>query len=334
MEVPMTTALEKPASSSSPNFDTALQEFAVQVDGLTKRFGDFTAVDHASFDVPKGSIFGFLGPNGAGKTTTLGMMLGLIPATAGTARILGYDIRTNLPDALRRTGAMVERPALYPYMSGRDNLRLWAYLAGIHDAERVERALEMVDLTQRANAKFGSYSTGMKQRLGIATALLRDPELIILDEPTSGLDPAGQREIRALILNLAQEGRTVILSSHILYEVQEICTDVAIINRGRMIASGKMEDVLHSRDAIEVRVDRPNDAVPFLEQLPDVEEVDLVDGLAVVTVDLARIGQINRMLVEAGFDVTELRPRQRRLEDQFLALTGPDPRQGEDHGTS
>jgi ABC-2 type transport system ATP-binding protein len=297
---------------------------AIEVENLTKRFGPFTAVDSVSFSVPRGSIFGFLGPNGAGKTTTLGVILGLIPATSGTARILGHDIRTHLPEALAGTGAMVEKPALYPYLSGRDNLRLWAYLAGIDDLQRVENALAEVDLTGRADAKFGSYSTGMKQRLGIATALLRDPELVILDEPTNGLDPAGQREIRSLIRRLAKSGRTVILSSHLLYEVQELCTHVAIINHGRLIASGLMEDVLQQHDSIEIRVDRPEDAQPFIEQLDDVERVDLVDDLIVVTVDAARTGSINRMLVEAGFEVTELRPRQRKLEDEFLALTRSD----------
>lgn len=310
------------------------RENAIEVDGLTRRFGSFVAVDHVSFQVPAGSIFGFLGPNGAGKTTTLGIMLGLIPASDGTARIFGHDIHSNLPEALARTGAMVEKPALYPYMSGRDNLRLWAYLAGIDDPDRVERALEDVDLTARANAKFGSYSTGMKQRLGIATALLRDPDLVILDEPTSGLDPAGQREIRALIRGLAATGRTVVLSSHLLYEIQEICTDVAIINHGRLIVGGRMEDVLQTRDSIEIRVDRPDDARPFIEQLPEVEQVDIVDELVVVTVDAAQAGPINRKLVEAGFDVTGLRPRTRRLEDEFLALTGTPSQNGASDDTN
>ncbi len=310
------------------------QESAIEVRNLTKRFGAFTAVDSVSFDVPRGSIYGFLGPNGAGKTTTLGVMLGLIPATSGTARILGHDIRTHLPEALQRTGAMVEKPALYPYLSGRDNLRLWAYLAGIDNLERVESSLAEVDLLQRADAKFGSYSTGMKQRLGIATALLRDPDLVILDEPTNGLDPAGQREIRALIRRLAKSGRTVILSSHLLYEVQEICTDVAIINNGRLIAQGRMEDVLHSGDSLELRIDRPEDAGPFLEQLPDVTKVELVDDLVVVRTDADNAGLINRKLIEAGFEVTELRPRQRRLEDQFLTLTGTDRGTGGAHDTA
>ncbi len=310
------------ARSSNGHLQSNAVAPAIEVEELTRRFGSFVAVDHVSFTVPSGSIFGFLGPNGAGKTTALGMMLGLIPTSSGTARILGHDIHTNLPDALARTGAMVEKPALYPYMSGRDNLRLWAYLAGIDDPERVERALQEVDLTARADATFGSYSTGMKQRLGIATALLRDPELVILDEPTNGLDPAGQREIRALIRRLAASGRTVVLSSHLLYEVQEVCTDVAIINHGKLITTGRMQDVLHTRDSIEIQVDRPLDAAPFIEHLSDVDQVHIVDDLLVVTVDTSFAGAINRKLIEAGFEVSGLRPRQRRLEDEFLALTG------------
>jgi ABC-2 type transport system ATP-binding protein len=313
---------------AGPDLQTSRSN-AIEVDRLTRRFGSFVAVDQVSFSVPAGSIFGFLGPNGAGKTTTLGMVLGLIPASSGTARIFGHDIHTNLPEALSRTGAMVEKPALYPYMSGRDNLRLWAYLAGIDDPERVERALREVDLTERADATFGSYSTGMKQRLGIATALLRDPDLVILDEPTSGLDPAGQREIRALITRLAESGRTVILSSHLLYEVQEVCTDVAIIDHGRLITSGPMEDVLHTQDAIEIEVDRPDDAGPFVEQLPEVSHVDITDGLITVSVSVDQAGPINRRLIEAGFEVSGLRPRQRRLEDEFLSLTGTAAMNGE-----
>jgi ABC-2 type transport system ATP-binding protein len=300
-------------------------EPAVIVDRLKKKFGDFTAVDEISYEVPQGSIFGFLGPNGAGKTTSLGVMLGLIPATSGTATIFGYDIHRNLPEVLKRTGAMVERPALYPYMSGRDNLRLWAYLAGISDNERVEQALASVDLLARADAKFGSYSTGMKQRLGIATALLRDPDLVILDEPTNGLDPAGQREIRSLIRSLAAQGRTVMLSSHLLYEVQEICTDVAIINRGKLIASGPMSDVLQAKSSIEIRVDRPDDAEQLLQQIPEISDIQSVDGLLVLHVEQSLSGRINRELVEAGIEVTELRPRQRKLEDEFISLTSNPP---------
>jgi ABC-2 type transport system ATP-binding protein len=316
------TAIEERVRAEKTNTTPGFAAPAVIVDRLTKRFGNFTAVDAISFEVPTGSIFGFLGPNGAGKTTSLGVMLGLIPATSGTASILGHDIHTDLPRALERTGAMVEKPALYPYLSGRENLRYWAWLAGIDDPARIEESLAAVDLVDRADATFGSYSTGMKQRLGIATALLRDPDLVILDEPTNGLDPAGQREIRALIRGLADEGRTVILSSHLLYEVQEVCTHVAIISRGKLIASGEMADVLQSRSSIEIRVDRPADAAPFLRQIPGVNEVQEVDRKLVVYVSQGQAGALNRMLVEAGFEVTELRPRQRRLEDEFLALTG------------
>jgi len=211
---------------------------AIEFAGLTKRFGTFVAVNRLTFSVPAGSVFGFLGPNGAGKTTTIGMLLGLIEPDEGTATIFGHDVRTDLPAALARTGALVERPSFYPYLSGRTNLRLMARIAGIDDPKRIDAALEMVDLTARANANFGGYSQGMKQRLGIAAALLLEPDLLILDEPTNGLDPAGQHEIRSLIRDLASAGRTIFLSSHLLHEVQEICTHVAIIHRGTLIASG------------------------------------------------------------------------------------------------
>lgn len=294
---------------------------SVVVEGLTKRFGSFTAVDSVSFSVPTGSIYGFLGPNGAGKTTTLGMMLGLVPATSGSVRLLGYDTATHLHAALRRTGAMVERPGLYPYLTGRQNLELWAYLAGIRDPKRIDEALATVDLHRRADAKFGSYSTGMKQRLGIATALLRNPDLVILDEPTSGLDPAGQREVRQLVKSLSESGRTVMLSSHLLYEVQEVCTDVAIIDRGKLVTAGSMDEILATRDSIEIKVDRPADAEAFVAHLPHVERVTMIEGRLVVGVPVSEAGSINRQLIQAGFEVTELKPREQRLEDHFLSLT-------------
>src|SRR5690606_12737347 len=171
-----------------------------------------------SFVVPHGSVFGFLGPNGAGKTTTIGMMLGLIPPDAGEVEILGYDIRTSLPDVLANTGAVVEEPAFYPYLSGRKNLEIVAALRGVEDPAVIDELLDTVGLTDRAEANFGGYSTGMKQRLGLASVLIGQPQLLILDEPTSGLDPAGQREIRMLLKEIAKAGRTVILSSHQLVE--------------------------------------------------------------------------------------------------------------------
>lgn len=297
-------------------------EIAVEIVGLTKRFGDFVAVDSLSFGVPKGSIFGFLGPNGAGKTTTLGMLLGLIPFDSGSAKVLGFDVRTQLHQALERTGALVERPAFYPYLTGRQNLSLLGQLAGIHDRQVVNRALEEVDLLSRADAKFGSYSTGMKQRLGIAAALIRQPELIILDEPTSGLDPAGQLEIRNLVRDLAQAGRTIVLSSHLLNEVQQVCTHVAIIDRGRLVQTGSLSQILSAEDVVEVRVvDRAEQAAELLRQMDHIQQVEVLDGQLVVEASADRCAVINRALIEAGFDVSSLQARESRLEERFLDLT-------------
>ncbi|MGA7670723.1 MAG: ABC transporter ATP-binding protein [Nitrolancea sp.] len=325
----MTTTIERPTSSlnqtHAPNGrkpPDRVVENAVEIHGLSKRFGQFTAVDSLSFDVPTGSIFGFLGPNGAGKTTTLGMLLGLVPYDAGGATMLGCDIHTQLPEALSRTGALVERPAFYPYLSGRRNLALFARVAGINDSARIQRALEEVDLLSRADAKFGGYSTGMKQRLGIAAALIRQPELIILDEPTSGLDPAGQLEIRNLVRELAGAGRTILLSSHLLNEVQQVCTHVAIIDKGRLVQTGTLEQLLTGESVVEIRVvDRTPEAARFLRDFPGVSNVDILDGRLIVKVPADQCANINRALVVAGFDVNGLNPRESKLEERFLDLT-------------
>ncbi len=308
-----------------PNGRTALaesREKAVEITGLTKRFGSYTAVDALSFSVPRGSIFGFLGPNGAGKTTTLGMLLGLVPIDGGTATLLGFDVRTNLMQALARTGALVERPAFYPYLTGRQNLTLLARLAGINDQVVVDRSLHDVDLTERANAKFGGYSTGMKQRLGIAAALIKQPDLIILDEPTSGLDPAGQLEIRNLVRDLASAGRTILLSSHLLNEVQEVCTHVAIIDRGKLIQTGLLDEILAQEEVVEIRVvEGVEQARDLLQELPDIKRVEILDGRLILDAPAEQAAIVNRALIEAGFDISSLSARQSKLEERFLDLT-------------
>lgn len=303
------------------NAQTGSNKPAIVLDGLTKRFGAFTAVDNLSFTVPGGSIFGFLGPNGSGKTTTLGMLLGLVPRDGGTAELLGHNIDHDLSAGLARTGAMVERPGFYPYLSGRQNLTLFARLAGVSDAAVIERTLEAVDLTQRADARFGGYSTGMKQRLGMAAALIKQPDLLVLDEPTSGLDPAGQREIRALIQEIASQRRTVILSSHLLHEVQEICTHVAIIDRGQLVISGTLADILGAPDIVEFRVDRVDEARDLILDMPCVKRVEIDTDYLLAEMAADQSGTVNRALVMAGFDVREVRPRESQLEERFLALT-------------
>ena len=296
-------------------------EYAVRIADLTKRFGQFTAVDSLSFTVPHGSIFGFLGPNGAGKTTTIGMMLGLTPPDAGTVEILGYDTRRSLGDVLAHTGAIVEGPAFYPYLSGRKNLEMVASLRGIDDRRTIDGLIETVGLTERADANFGGYSQGMQQRLGLASALIGDPQLLILDEPTGGLDPAGQREIREFLMNLAKSGKTVMLSSHQLAEVQEICSHLAIIDHGRLVVAGPLSEIVGEERELEIGVDRPEEAARLLSGMAEVEEVRQQDERVVVLANQEFAATINRALVERGFEVHMIRPHQDMLESRFLALT-------------
>ncbi|RIK46771.1 MAG: ABC transporter ATP-binding protein [Chloroflexi bacterium] len=299
----------------------ASQVPAIELRGLTKRFKEFTAVDALTFSVPSGSIYGFLGPNGAGKTTTIGMLLGLTPPDAGSALIFGHDSARELPAVLARTGALLERPSFYPYLSGRRNLALLARVAGINDANVIEHALQQVGLTERADATFNGYSQGMRQRLGLAAALITEPDLLILDEPTNGLDPAGQREIQALLREIAAAGRTVFVSSHLLHEVQELCSHVAIIDHGKLVAAGPLAEILASGERLLLRVDRPDEAAALLRGLPAVRDVVLSDGRLVVDAPSERAADLNRALVQAGFAVSELRPREGELEERFLALT-------------
>ncbi|MBI4339787.1 MAG: ATP-binding cassette domain-containing protein, partial [Chloroflexi bacterium] len=209
-----------------------MSEQVIEARGLTKRFGRVLAVDDLSLQVPAGGVFGLLGPNGSGKTTTVGMVLGVVRPTAGEVRLFGGDGKTGRLEALRRIGAILEAPAFYPYLSGRANLTYFQGISGKGSPEEVDRLLELVGLTQRAQSKYNTYSLGMKQRLGIAYALLGDPELMLLDEPTNGLDPAGMAEVRELIRSLGRGKRTVVLASHLLHEVEQVCDTVAILSRG------------------------------------------------------------------------------------------------------
>src|SRR3990170_7429111 len=206
--------------------------------GLSKRYGRLLALQDMNLAVPRGRVYGFLGPNGAGKTTTIGVILGLLAGTGGHVELFGLDTRTHRPEALRRTGAILEGQAYYPLLSGRDNLRVWSAVTGNATAQRIDEVLELVGLAGRARDKVRTFSQGMKQRLGLASALLHDPELLVLDEPTNGLDPAGMREFRDLIRELARKGKTVFVSSHLLGEVQQTCDDVGTLKGGRLLAEG------------------------------------------------------------------------------------------------
>ena len=286
--------------------------------GLTKRFGATLAVDEVSFEVEPGTVVSLVGHDGAGKTTTLRMLLGLVRPTSGRALVLGAP--PGSPEGLARIGAMVETPAFYPFLSGRDNLRVLARYAGIPEA-RVEPALEQVGLMGRETDSFGTYSLGMKQRLGVAAALLKDPELLILDEPTNGLDPGGMAEMRSLIGRLGRGNRAVLLSSHLMTEVEQICDRVGVIRGGTLVAEGTVDE-LRGRDTLRVRAEPAEQAARLVAAMPGVTRVAFGSGGALrVTTDQEAAAAINRALVSAGIAVSELRPERASLEEVFLELT-------------
>ena len=294
-------------------------DLLVETRGLTKRYGRrITAVDNLDLSVRRGEVYGFLGPNGAGKTTTLRMLLGLIRPSSGTARVLGK--KPGDPEGLSRVGALVESPAFYPYLSGKDNLRVMARYSGV-PYWRVDEALITVELQGRAKDKFRKYSLGMKQRLGVAAALLKDPDLLILDEPTNGLDPKGMADIRALIRKLGQGNRTVLLSSHLLGEVEQICDRVGVVRKGKLVAEGTVSEI-RGREGLLVRAKPLEEASYIAARLAGVEEATVVDGALRLIVDPGRAAEINGKLVSAGISVSELRPAEQSLEEVFLELTG------------
>ena len=295
----------------------------VVTDHLTRRYGPRTAVDEVSLTVRRGEVYGFLGPNGAGKTTTMRMLLGQVRPTSGDARVL--DGSPGDPAVLRRVGALIEGPGFYPYLSGRDNLRVLARYTGLSDAS-VDLALEQVDLTGRSGDTFKSYSLGMKQRLGVAAALLGDPDLLILDEPTNGLDPAGMADMRALVRRLAAHGQTVMLSSHLLDEVQQICDRVGVINHGRLLAQSTVSE-LRGASVVQLRAEPADRVRTVLSRVAPGRARRLDDGTIRIEQDAASIPALTRDLVRAGAEVFEIRPVGRTLEEVFFELTG-DQEQG------
>jgi ABC-2 type transport system ATP-binding protein len=285
--------------------------------GLTKRYGDLAAVDDVDLTVRSGEVYGFLGPNGAGKTTTLRMVLGLIRPTAGSVRVLG---RTPGPGRLDGVGALIEGPAFYPYLSGLDNLRVLARYTGVPDA-RIDSVLDLVDLANRANDSYRTYSLGMKQRLGVAAALLKDPRLLVLDEPTNGLDPAGMAEMRVLIRRLGAAGRTVLLSSHLLGEVEQICDRVGVISGGRLVAESTVAE-LRGDATLWVTAEPLDKAAELVRSLLGPDRVRVRDAGLELAVPADRAAWINGELVDSGVAVSELRRHERDLEAVFLELTG------------
>jgi len=298
---------------------TQTADNVVATHSLTKRYGQaITAVDGLDLEVHHGEVFGFLGPNGAGKTTTLRMLLGLIRPTSGSAQVVGR--RPGDPAGLARIGSLVESPAFYPYLSGRENLKVVADYAGLPQV-RIDAALDEVELLPRAKDRFGTYSMGIKQRLAVAAALIKEPELMILDEPTNGLDPQGVVEMRSLIRQLGSGSRTVLLSSHLLNEVEQICDRVAIIRKGKLVAQGRVDE-LRGQASLIVKATPSDAARQSLVQMLGQAAVSGVDGTLRLSVNPDRAADINAALVSAGIRVSELRPAERTLEEVFLSLTG------------
>ena len=311
-------------AAAGPDAETAL---AIRTTGLTKRFpGGQVAVDAVDLAVPHGAVYGFLGPNGSGKTTTIRILLGLVAATAGQIELLGEPMPRSGATVLPRVGALVEGPAFHPYLSGRDNLlRLDAgdrTVPGRATRARVDSALERVGLTAAATKRYRTYSLGMRQRLGLAAALLRPRELLVLDEPTNGLDPQGTREVRHLLREASAEGSTVFVSSHLLSEIEQVCTDVGVMSQGRLVFQGSLPD-LRAAAGVRVRVETsmPEAAATVLTRLgtgrPELRPDGVVAELGTVPSD-----KVTADLVAAGIDVRQLVVERPDLEDLFVALTG------------
>ncbi len=291
----------------------------VETHGLTKRYGSgVLAVDSVDMSVRRGEVYGFLGPNGAGKTTTLRMLVGLIKPTSGTAVVAGHQ--PGEPAGLARIGSLIESPGFYPYLSGRENLRVVADLASV-DQKRVDEVLDIVELASRAGRKFGTYSTGMKQRLGVAAALLKDPDLLILDEPTNGLDPQGMAEMRKLIKDIGQGDRTVLLSSHLLGEVEQICDRVGVISNGHLVKQSTVQELL-GEEGVLVRAHPIDQAQELLTKMFGPAAISRQDGAIRLKTKPQNSLEINRRLTAVGIGVSELRPFERSLEEVFFQLTG------------
>lgn len=300
----------------------ASQDYIIETERLTKHYGTVTAVDGLSLRVPRGGVFGLLGPNGSGKTTTMSILLGLVRPSSGSMRLFGRDINDGHDEALRRIGAIVENPAFYPHLSGRANLRFFQGIGQRGSTSEVDRLLSLVELSGRANSAYHTYSLGMKQRLGIAYTLLGDPELVFLDEPTNGLDPAGVAEVRDLIKRLGAGGRTVVLSSHLLHEVEQVCDRVAILSRGRMIRQGKVQDLLRGNGAVRLKTTDDARARQVLASLDWVSGVTEEQGYMMVEAPTELSGDLTRALAQQESFVTEMSPVRVSLESFFLEVTG------------
>jgi ABC-2 type transport system ATP-binding protein len=297
-----------------------MTNIVLQTNNLTKTFGKLKAVDSVDITAYEGEVFGFLGPNGAGKTTTLGMALGLVHPSTGEVTVLGERVTPNNTRVLRNVGALLGAPAFVPYLSAWDNIELVSRLTPGVDKKRINEVIELVGLTDSASRKVGKFSTGMKQRVGLAMALVHRPRFVILDEPTNGLDPAGMREIRQLLRNLAENGTSVLLSSHLLNEVQQVCDRIAVLNWGHVVAQGRVEDLLNGgKPSVRLTVNDTGAAVRALESLTGVENVQASgDTLIIMGVTSQTV---MKHLLEHHIIPTEITAQKSDLESLFMDVT-------------
>ena len=312
--------------TDSRDTSTTQDQWAVETHGLTKRFGKNVAVDDVELLVPRGCAFGYLGPNGAGKTTLIRVLLGLTRADAGTMSLLGYPVPRRRAAALARVGAIVDEPRFHGHLTGRQNLQILAAAREPAAKDRIGPSLERVGILHRADDRVSKYSMGMRQRLGVAACLIGDPQLLILDEPMNGLDPAGMQDMRDMILSLVAEGRTVVLSSHLLDEVERTCDAVAIVDRGKVIRQGAIADLLSGTSlALQVECSEPDRARSLLEATHIGATVEAGPGGLGIGLPAGTgrevVAEINRVLVEGGISVYRLQEVQASLETWFLQVT-------------
>ena len=294
-------------------------ESILTINNLTKKFGYLTAVKDLSFTINKGNVYGILGPNGSGKSTTLGIVLNVVNKTEGNFH--WFDGNTTTHDALKKVGAIIERPNFYPYMTASQNLKLVCKIKGV-DYSKIDEKLEIVGLLERKNSKFKTYSLGMKQRLAIASALLNDPEILILDEPTNGLDPQGIHQIREIIKQIASQGTTILLASHLLDEVEKVCSHVVVLRKGVKLYSGRVDEMISSHGFFELKCNKQDELIQVLENNKNFGKIKVQDNLVTAFLnEPMKSEDFNKFLFEKGIILTHLVQRKESLEEQFLKLT-------------
>jgi ABC-2 type transport system ATP-binding protein len=294
-------------------------ETILSISNLTKKYGNLTAVNNLSFTIQKGNVYGILGPNGSGKSTTLGVTLNVVNATSGNFSWFGGDTTTH--EALKRVGAIIERPNFYPYMSAYKNLKLVCKIKEISE-DKINEKLELVGLLDRKDSKFKTFSLGMKQRLAIASALLNDPEILILDEPTNGLDPQGIHQIRAIIQDIASQGTTILLASHLLDEVEKVCSHVVVLRKGEKLYEGPVDQMISSNGFFELKSENTDVLINYLEAHPNIKSTKILEGLVTAFIDQPMsAAAFNKELLEKGILLSHLVLRKESLEEQFLQLT-------------